>query len=336
VSPRRTLLVAALVAAVAVPAALAGAPASSTVTIDIVPALKTQKTQMITIARPRKGLHIGFAHPILSEPGAGTVSAGAAKVAKLAGVAYTVEDAALDVNKQVQIADSMLSRGFDAILTIDLFAHTMDRFYARADAKKVPTVTEYSTRPNSVGEDWRQPGREAAALIRKQFPGGATGVMLSDTPAPVIKDREKGFRLAVAASGGKIKVLTLKRNLKETLDEARRLAEEILQSYPDIDFVWGSNDTQAIGMGLAAKAAGKTLLITGMNGSPEGVKAIKDGLIAVTWDANQNAQGQLMAINALNTIATGKKVKARLLPFTRIDASNASQYIPWAVRAKVK
>ena len=311
------------------------AAAAANITIDIKPALRTQPVVKVTVAKPTKALRIGFAHPILSEPGAGTVSAGAKKVARLVGAAYTVEDAALDVNKQLQIAESMLSRGFDGIITIDLFANSMNKFYQAADAKKVPNVTEYSTRPGAVGEDWKIPGRDAVAIILKKFPKGATGVMLSDTPAPVIVNREKGFRQAVAATGGKIKIVGLQRNLKETLDGARAIAEALLAAHPDIQFVWGSNDTGAIGAALAAQAAGKKgLIITGMNGSPEGVDAVKKGLIAATWDANQNGQGQLLAINLLNWIATGKVAKAQNVPFTKIDKSNAAQYIPWSERAK--
>ena len=319
-----------------------GSPSSSeasnanTVTIDIVPVLRTQKVQRITLKKPAERYQLGFVVPLLSEPGEGSVGAGAQKAAKIAGVKMDVQDAQLDVNKQVQLADSMLGRGYDGIMTIDLFAHTMDAFYKRADAKKVPNVTQYSSRPAAVQEDWRIPGREAVQIILKRFPRGATGVMLSDTPAPVIKNRERGFRLAVKTTNGKVEVLALKRNLKETLDEARAIAETLLQSYPDIDFIWGSNDVQALGAGLAAKAAGKTLIITGMNGQPEGVDAVKKGLITATWDANQNAAGEHMVVNLLRWLGTGKAPKRQLLPFTRIDKSNASKYIPWPERAKIK
>ena len=309
---------------------------AATITIDIPPVLRTQKVVKVTLPKPKKAYKLGFVVPLLSEPGEGSVAAGTRKAARLAGATMDVQDAVLDVNKQVQLADSMLSRRYSAVLTIDLFAHTMDRFYARADRQRVPTITEYSTRPGSVGEAWKTPGKEAAAIILKQYPDGATGVMLSDSPAPVILNRERGFRQAVAKSGGKIKVLELQRNLKETLDGARTTAENLLQSHPDIQFVWGSNDVGAIGAGLAAQAAGKKLIITGMNGSPEAVDAVKKGLITATWDANQNAAGELMVIHALQWLITGKKPPVTTNAFTRIDKSNASQYIPWPERAKVK
>jgi ribose transport system substrate-binding protein len=309
---------------------------AGTITIDVLPVLRTQPVLKVTLPKPPKAYQLGFVVPLLSEPGEGSVAAGTRKAAALAGAKMDVQDAMLDVSKQVQLADSMLSRGYNAVLTIDLFAHTMDPFYRRADAKRVPTITEYSSRAGGVGEAWQTPGKEAVQIILKQYPKGATGVMLSDTPAPVILNRERGFRQAVAKTGGKIKILELKRNLKETLDGARLVAENLLQSHPNIQFVWGSNDVGAIGAGLAAKAAGKKLIITGMNGSPEAVDAVKKGLITATWDANQNAAGELMVIHALQWLITGKKPPVTTNPFTRIDKSNASQYIPWPERAKVK
>ena len=327
-------LVVAVAQALGKPRSASGA--SATITIDIPPVLRTQPVVKVTLPKPTKVYQLGFVVPLLSEPGEGSVAAGTRKAAALAGAKMDVQDAMLDVNKQVQLADSMLSRGYSSVLTIDLFAHSMDPFYARADRKGVPTITEYSKRPGSVGEAWQTPGKEAAAIILKRYPRGATGVMLSDTPAPVILNRERGFRQAVAKSRGKIKVLELKRNLKETLDGARTTAEDLLQSHPNIQFVWGSNDTGAIGAGLAAKAAGKKLIITGMNGSPEAVAAVKKGLITATWDANQNAAGEVMVIHALQWLETGRKPPVTTNPFTRIDKSNASQYIPWPERAKVK
>lgn len=339
-------LIAALIAIVGAALALAvtqatatnSRPASTraaTITIDILPVLTTQPVVKVTLPKPTKAYQLGFVVPLLSEPGEASVAAGTKKAASLAGAKMDVQDAVLDVNKQVQLADSMLDRGFDGILTIDLFAHTMDAFYKRADAKKVPTITEYSTRPGGVGEAWPTPGREAVQIILKKYPKGATGVMLSDTPAPVIKNRERGFRQAVAKTGGKIKILELKRNLKETLDGARLIAEDLFQAHPDIQFVWGSNDVGAIGAGLAAQAAGKKLIITGMNGSPEAVDAIKQGLITATWDANQNAAGELMVIHALQWLITGAKPPVTTNAFTQINKSNASKYIPWPKRAKV-
>src|SRR5689334_18205936 len=100
---------------------------AATITIDIPPVLRTQKVVKVTLPKPKTAYKLGFVVPLLSEPGEGSVAAGTRKAARLAGATMDVQDAVLDVNKQVQLADSMLSRRYSAVLTIDLFAHTMDR-----------------------------------------------------------------------------------------------------------------------------------------------------------------------------------------------------------------
>jgi ABC-type sugar transport system substrate-binding protein len=64
------------------------------------------------------------------------------------------------------------------------------------------------------------------------------------------------------------------------------------------------------------------------------VKAIQSGLIDATWDANQNGQGELMMVNALKALASGKAEPSTLAQFTEITKANAADYIPWSERAK--
>jgi hypothetical protein len=45
--------------------------------------------------------------------------------------------------------------------------------------------------------------------------------------------------------------------------------------------------------------------------------------------------GSIVAIGALQAIATGKAPKARLVPFTRITKDNVGSWIPWPQRPKL-
>jgi ribose transport system substrate-binding protein len=314
--------------------AAAAASTSGTVTVTIEPVLKTQKVQTIKLPAPPAGTDIGFNHPILADPGAASVAAGAQLAAKQTGVGIKVTDANLNVSRQLQSGMDMLNDGDKGILTIELVPHSLDAMYNLAKSKKAATVTEYGSTTGSVGEDPSEPAADAVALIEKDYPQGATGVMLSDTPSPVINAREAAFQKDVAASGGKVKVIEVQHNLSETTAGAQTIAANILQAHPDIDFIWGINDTSAIGAGLAAKQAGKKLLITGMNGSPAGIAAIKQGLFQVTWDANQNAQGELMLVHALQYIETGKYPASVKNGFTEITSANVNDWIPYTQRAK--
>ena len=113
------------------------------------------------------------------------------------------------------------------------------------------------------------------------------------------------------------------------------MAEDLLQAHPDIKWIWTTNDNEALGVGLAAKSQGKDVVIIGMNGTPEAVNAVKTGMIAATWDSNQNLMGSIVAANCFQWLATGKAPAARLVPFTRITKDNVATWIPWPQRPKL-
>ncbi len=193
---------------------------------------------------------------------------------------------------------------------------------------------EFSTKPGGAQENDAQAGREIADYLHRLYPNGAEGVILANTPAAVILRREAGIAAGLKRYPN-LKVLEKQRNLKESIDGGRTIAEGFFQKYPDLQFIIATNDIGALGAGLAAKALGKNPTIIGMNGTPEAVEAVKQGLMSATWDSNQNLMGSIVAINCFNWLATGRAPKAGLIPFTRITKANAARWIPWPLRPKL-
>jgi len=317
--------------------------AGEMIELRLPPVLKSQPTEVIRLKKPKDGLKLGFVVPILTEPGETSMAAGTEKAAKVLGVDIDVVDANLDLSKQLELADQQLTQGLQGIITIALIPKTLDAFYKRADQQGVPNVTVFSDRPASIQESGGEPGKEAAKMILEKFPDGAKGVIFANTPAPVILERENGFKEAVGYKdkyggadnpGSKIGILDFKRNLKETLDSARSIAADFIQRNPDLQFIWCTNDVNGQGAGLAAKAAGKDLMVFGMNGDPSAVKAIEAGLITATWDANQNRMGMRAVANCVRWVQDGKPPEIVKQDFTRITKENTADYIPWPQRAQ--
>lgn len=305
-----------------------------TVKISIPGSTRSAKPTILTVQVPKRGTTIGIASPIHADPGQGAMDTANQRIAKLVGAKAVLEDAALDANKQLQIADSMLNRGFDTIITDILFPHSLDAFLARAKGKKVPVCIEFSSAPGGAQENDAQAGREIAGYLNTLYPKGAKGVILANTPAAVILAREQAIARGMKRYP-KLKILEKQRNLKESIDGGRTIAEGFFQKYPDLQFIIATNDIGSLGAALAAKALGKKPTIIGMNGTPEAVNAVKQGLMSATWDSNQNLMGSVVAINCLNWLATGKAPKAGLIPFTRITKANAAQWIPWPQRPEL-
>jgi ABC-type sugar transport system substrate-binding protein len=323
--------------------------APTTITLQIPPVLTSQEVLSVEVPIAPDGTQLGFVVPILAEPGETSMAAGTTYASSLMGVATDVVDANLDLSKQLQLSEDFLARGYNGVLGIELFPATLDAFFSKADAKAVPNVTVFSSRPASLQEDATLPGIETAKMISAKFPDGATGVMLSDTPAPVIVNRELGFETMVntskckgcaldgvdlpSDSTSKIQVLEMQRNMAESLDGARTMAEDMIQKHPDIQFIWASNDVGGLGAAAAVKAAKKDIMVFGMNGDPAAVAAVAAGAMTATFDANQNKMGMLLVAQTLKWIASGTAPENILLQFTTITKDNAAEYIPWGDRA---
>jgi ABC-type sugar transport system substrate-binding protein len=338
---RRELVRRAAIAGLSVPAiawlasaAEAQAGGTARVTIQIPRSLTTQAPLGFTIPKPPTGRRIGMLSPFHADPGQAALDTAVQRVGRLLGWRTDFQDANLDVNAQIQLGDSMLSRGINAIVTDELLPRSLDAFYARAKSRKVRVVTMFSNRAGGVQENDAQAGAEIAAFLAQQFPGGAKGIHFANTPASVILNRERGFRNALRNYPKLSIVLEAPRNLTETIEGARTIAEAFLQTNPEAKWVWTSNDKQAIATGLAARAIGRKLVIIGMNGSIEGVDAVKKGLITATWDSNQNMMGSIAAANAIRWQATGVTPRNQLIPFTLVTKQNAGQWINWNDRPK--
>lgn len=307
---------------------------AKTVEISVPASVSDAEPIMLTVNVPEGSFTMGIASPLHADPGQAAMDTANERIAELLGAESVLEDANLDPNRHVQIADSMLARGLDVITTDILFPKSLDRFLADAHEQGVPVCVEFSDRAGGAQEDWQQAGEEMAAYLNEQFPDGAEGAWLGNTPAPVILNREQGFFDALKSYPG-LKIVVKKRNLKETVDSAREIAENMLQSNPDLQFIWTTNDQGALGAGLAAEALGKDIVIIGMNGTPEAVDAVKSGLIDATWDSNQNLMGAIVAVNCVNWLATGVPPESQHVPFTKITAENADLWIPWADRPQL-
>ena len=66
----------------------------------------------------------------------------------------------------------------------------------------------------------------------------------------------------------------------------------LIQRYSDMDAVIGYNDPSAVGAVIAARAAGRKLTVIGLNGTSDGIAAVKDGRLAATVQGDSPGIGR--------------------------------------------
>ena len=131
---KRKLLAPVALAAVGITVlAVSAATAStkSTINISIPGATRSAAPLVVSVAKPPAGTTFGIVTPLHADPGQAAMDTANARIASLVGAKSVMEDSALDASKQLQIADSMLSRGFKPIATDIIFPHSMDAFLKR-------------------------------------------------------------------------------------------------------------------------------------------------------------------------------------------------------------
>ena len=94
---------------------------------------------------PKAGTTMGIDAPLHADPGQAAMDTANQRIAKLVGAKSVMEDAKLDPNKQLQIADSMLYRGFTPSPRTSSSRTRSTPSSLGAKKKGVPVCVEFST-----------------------------------------------------------------------------------------------------------------------------------------------------------------------------------------------
>lgn len=239
-----------------------------------------------------------------------------------------------DKLKQINGVQDLVARGVKGVLISPIDATGVNAAYDAAAAGKVPivSVARGSTSPNQtlhVAMDEKQIGRDIAEWTAKSIGGkGKVAMLLGPSGAPTFRNLAEGYT-EVMGKYPDIRVvfrndgpLTRERGLKNT--------EDVLVANPDLAAIYTANDDVALGATqavLAASRKGKTL-VTGMNGVPPALRALKEGNLAMTVELNPVLWGR-MGVDVLSEYLKGSKVEPRVfIKHVLIDNSNIEQKLP--------
>ncbi|WP_406441279.1 sugar ABC transporter substrate-binding protein [Streptomyces sp. NBC_00631] len=114
--------------------------------------------------------------------------------------------------------------------------------------------------------------------------------------------------------------------------KAKSVAANMIKAHPDLDYAFVANEEMAFGVRKAFDAAGATgVKIVTVNGTDEGLAALKDGRFAATVSNSAADMGQLAVedtIALLRDEKVAKIAKARIRLVTKDDADLAPVYCP--------
>jgi ribose transport system substrate-binding protein len=239
-----------------------------------------------------------------------------------------------DKLKQINGVQDLVARGVKGVLISPIDAVGVNAAYDAAATAKIPIVSiaRGSASPNQtihVAMDEKQIGRDIAEWTAKRLGGkGQIAMLLGPSGAPTFKNLADGYT-EVMAKYPDIKIvfksdgpLTRERGVKQT--------EDALVANPELAAVYTANDDVALGAMqavLAANRKGKTI-VTGMNGVPPALRAVKEDNLAMTIELNPVEWGRL-GVDVLATYLKGDKVEPRVfIKHILIDGSNIDAKLP--------
>ncbi|MFB3907400.1 MAG: substrate-binding domain-containing protein [Candidatus Eisenbacteria bacterium] len=268
-------------------------------------------------------------HPFYQDLEAGLREAAAAR-----GYELLVQAGEFDVAKQKDQIEDFLVRKVNAIVVCPCDSKSIGTSVQAANAAGVPVFTadiavlaEGAKVVCHVASDNVAGGRLAARAVSEAI-GGKGKVAIIDHPeVESVIQRVRGFEEEIAQHPGITVVAKLTgRGMK---DAAFRTAEDILQSHPDLDAIFGINDDSALGALAAVEKAGRQgrVTIVGFDAVPEAREAIAAGKIHADVIQQPRTIGET-TIAAIADYMTGLEVPpAILIPcelFTREKAKAGS------------
>jgi ribose transport system substrate-binding protein len=239
-----------------------------------------------------------------------------------------------DKVKQINGVQDLVARGVKGVLISPIDAVGVNAAYDAAKAGNVPivSVARGSTSPNQtlhVAMDEKQIGRDIAEWTAKAIGGeGKVAMLLGPSGAPTFRNLGDGYT-EVMGKHPKVQI-AFKSDGPLTRERGVKQAEDALVANPDLKAIYTANDDVALGAMQAVLAAGRAdkTIVTGMNGVPPALRAVKDGKLAMTIELNPVLWGRL-GVDVLSQYLKGDKVEPRVfIKHVIIDKTNIDEKLP--------
>ncbi|HVM43578.1 MAG TPA: substrate-binding domain-containing protein [Gemmatimonadales bacterium] len=187
-----------------------------------------------------------------------------------------------DLARQTSQVENFITQKMDAIIIAPVDSRGIVSAVEEANRAGIPVFTVDIAAAGGqvtshIASDNYQGGMLVGEYLAKLLKGkGSVAVLDQPTLASVI-DRVHGFDSALARYPG-IHIVANPAVERGLRDVAKNKMDNLLQSHPDLDAVFGSNDDCALGALASVRAAGRNnLLIVGFDATPEARAAISGG-----------------------------------------------------------
>lgn len=234
------------------------------------------------------------------------------------------------VQQQTALLDEAIADRPDAIVLLPAHASGVNAAIARVNAAGIPLML-FVSEPTAgqwvgfVGSDDVRMAEDLAHAVLGRLPAQARIGIIDGHPGSITTPlRRRGFERALAQYPGMRLVDAVSGYYQH--DTGREAAQTLLARHADLDGILAANDLMAMGALEAFSAAGRSLPMGSINGTPDAIAQVRAGRLVATASFNTHSFGCLVAEMALRHLC-GEAVPRRIvLPADIIDSRNAAAW----------
>lgn len=282
-----------------------------------------------------EGKKFAYCTSTLNNPFMTTIGDALEEVCKQNGDELVIYDPQYDQAKQISQIEDAITQGVAGIFLLPVDSDGVKTVLETAASKDIPVialdnpVTDEDLVAANIASDNYNAGHIVGEKMIEDYPSGAKIAVIDSPTMVACVERFDGFRDALEEAGMTDKFeICAQQDAQASLEKAMPIAENMIQANPDIEAFYGINDPTALGIVAALQAANKLegINIYGVDGSPDGKAAVKDGTMRVT--AAQSPVGiAKSAYENMNTVLNGGTIEKDIKVDTfKIDKDNVDEY----------
>lgn len=263
------------------------------------------------------------------------VQTGMNKEANASKVKIQFEDANHDVGRQVSQVENFISQKVSAIIVNPVDTSATKRISEAARKAGIPLVY-VNRKPDEkmgngvvfVGSDSLVAGRLQMEELAKRMNGkGNVAIMVGELSSDAAQDRTKGVK-EVAKKFPGIKIVE-----EQVADFDRKKGIDLMSKWLSagikIDAVAANNDEMGLGALIAmkqAKISPKTILVAGVDATPDALASMKSNELALTVFQDAKGQGTGSVGAAVKMIKKQKVADMNMIPYVLVTPDNMAKY----------
>lgn len=269
---------------------------------------------------------IAFIVTTLSNPFFVDMTQGARQEAKKhPGIRLIIQapERAVDVERQIQIFENMITQKVDAICVVPADSRSILPAIAKANKARIPVLNidnkidfELAKKDNVkvetfIGSNNYLGGKLAGQYIVKRLGGKGKVAILEGVSGVEAAIQRKGGFLDYIKDYPGIEVVA-SQVADWDREKGLNVFQNILQAHPDVQALFACNDEMALGAIQAIKAGRKKgIIVVGFDATKDGLAAIKNGSMAATVAQMPGEMGKIAVQKAVDLL-DGKKIEENI------------------------